>query len=107
MNRNDLAWGLAIGGLGLAILSFPVAVVAGLMSKGRHCAPQGLVTEFRKFAAGIECPRVWERLEGFARYQRLETIRLKNTTVDVSLGPEEWEKLGKPATKVVHPANAQ
>ena len=89
----------AIGAVGLVIIALPVALFAGLFSKGRKCTPEELVSDLRALADGTEGEMTWGTLECVPIIDpRLEAIRREAIKVNLPLQTEDRAKLSRLAT---------
>jgi hypothetical protein len=43
------------------IIAMPVALIAGLLSKGRNCTPEELAADLKELADGTEDYMAWDR----------------------------------------------
>jgi hypothetical protein len=85
----------------LVILLLPVALIAGLFSKGRKCTPEELASDLKKFADGTDTDGEWDHFESVPiQDPRLETIRLEALrTVHLPLQVEDRAKLAQLSVK--------
>jgi len=90
----------AILAIAIVVVALPVAIVAGLLSKGRKCTPEELAADLDVFASGTEGEMAWDRLESVPILDpRLEGIRREAMAVNLPLRAEDRDLLGRLAVK--------
>ena len=89
-----------ISAIAVAVVTFPFAVMVGLLSEGRRkCTPQQLAGELARLGAGDMSG--WDRLEcgGRMRDPRLEAIRQEAMAVSLPFRPQDQAKLAELSQK--------
>jgi hypothetical protein len=90
----------ALGAVALVVVAFPIAVLAGLFSKGRQSTPEEFAATLMKFAGGTEGERDWDVFESVPmRDARLEAIRQEVMQMDLPLRSLDRTKLSLLAEK--------
>jgi len=80
----------------LAIIAFPFAILARLISKGRDCTAEELATELQALADGRDNSVDCDRLECVPiKNSRLEEIRREAALLIQPMRPENRPKLGR------------
>ena len=94
-----MRWLRFIGATALVIVALPVAVVGGLLSKGRNCTAQEFAADLQELSDGND--ESWDRLESVPiKDSHLEAIRQEALKVNLPLRAEDRAKLGGLAARI-------